>query len=143
MMEFIEVVTELRDLCTRKKELEKELVDYLKIMVNDSTTVDVIINTIYKDKTEKRAIKNQINPKIQEIKQLLEMPYSEYLKTDHWQRIRKKALKTAQGKCQVCNSGNQKLDVHHRTYERRGQEYRRDVIVLCRSCHENFISPMK
>jgi 5-methylcytosine-specific restriction endonuclease McrA len=41
----------------------------------------------------------------------------------------------------VCNeeaSKGKPLDVHHRTYERRGAEKAEDVIVLCRRCHELF-----
>lgn len=36
---------------------------------------------------------------------------------------------------QVCNC-NAPLDVHHNTYERRGQERPSDLIALCRPCHE-------
>ncbi|MEM9214040.1 MAG: HNH endonuclease signature motif containing protein [Cyanobacteria bacterium P01_F01_bin.150] len=62
------------------------------------------------------------------------MPYCEYLKTDHWQSIRQVALKRAGYACQVCNSKGI-LDVHHRTYERRGDEALSDLTVLCRQCH--------
>jgi hypothetical protein len=31
-----------------------------------------------------------------------------------------------------------RLDVHHRTYERVGQEQLRDLIVLCRTCHSRY-----
>lgn len=65
------------------------------------------------------------------------MPYQEYLKTEHWQDIRKSALKRSRYRCQLCNSGGM-LDVHHRTYERRGEELSSDVIVLCRACHSKF-----
>lgn len=71
------------------------------------------------------------------VKALKALPYAEYLKTEHWQSLRKKALKKASYRCQLCNA-KVPLDVHHRTYERLGQEYLADVIVLCRECHRKF-----
>jgi|CXWL01.1.fsa_nt_gi 5-methylcytosine-specific restriction endonuclease McrA len=68
------------------------------------------------------------------------MVYSEYLKTPHWQERRKKHLKSTGFRCQVCNASNVTLDVHHRTYERRGQEHYTDLLSLCRSCHDLFHS---
>lgn len=65
------------------------------------------------------------------------IPYAEYLKTDHWQSVRKIALEHAGNKCEVCNSPR-KLQVHHRTYENRGKETLSDVIVLCAGCHGLF-----
>ena len=72
------------------------------------------------------------------LSQLQKLPYSEYLKSPHWQRIRQSALKRAGGRCQLCNAQNRPLDTHHRTYERRGCEEPEDVIVLCRDCHAKF-----
>lgn len=65
------------------------------------------------------------------------MPYEEYLQTAHWRSIRDAALERAEGRCQICN-GDTNLDVHHRTYERRGSERNADVVVLCRQCHALF-----
>lgn len=62
------------------------------------------------------------------------MPYRQYLLTPEWQERRKAALSRAGYKCQVCNRSRQ-LHVHHRTYERRGVELARDLIVLCDECH--------
>jgi hypothetical protein len=72
-----------------------------------------------------------------EVDQLRAMPYAAYLRTDHWRSVRDAARKRAHGRCQACNSTEQ-LDVHHRTYERRGCELAADVIVLCRPCHDLF-----
>lgn len=66
------------------------------------------------------------------------MPYKEYLQTPHWKRKRQEKLRIASHRCQVCNSGSTTLDVHHRTYERRGDELDEDLIVLCRTCHDIF-----
>lgn len=70
--------------------------------------------------------------------ELKTMPYSEYLKTQEWQVRRKQHLKSAGYRCQVCNSKGVVLDVHHRTYERRGTENYKDLIALCRDCHRLF-----
>ena len=66
--------------------------------------------------------------------ELKSMPYREYLQSPEWQATRQRALKRANYRCQVCNGGG-RLDVHHRTYVRRGEEAATDVIVLCRDCH--------
>ncbi len=66
------------------------------------------------------------------------MPYREYLQTPEWQERRKRAMKRAGFRCQVCNAYGVRLNVHHRTYERRGYEHDRDLIVLCEGCHQIF-----
>lgn len=66
------------------------------------------------------------------------MPYYEYLKTAEWAERRLKAMKRARFRCQVCNAYGVRLNVHHRTYERRGFEYDQDLITLCETCHGIF-----
>lgn len=66
------------------------------------------------------------------------MPYYDYLQTPEWQDTRKRAMKRAGFRCQVCNAYGVRLNVHHRTYERRGYEENRDLIVLCENCHGIF-----
>ena len=65
------------------------------------------------------------------------MPYQEYLKTDHWIRVSTIAKEAANNKCQLCNS-NGHLHTHHRAYKNLGHEKLNDVIVLCQACHEKF-----
>jgi hypothetical protein len=60
-----------------------------------------------------------------------------YLRSDHWGETRAAALERAEHRCQVCNGAKQ-LDVHHRTYERLGEERDADLTVLCRKCHDLF-----
>ena len=63
--------------------------------------------------------------------------YHAYLMSDVW-TVRKHAARAAAGgRCQICNYGG-RLDVHHRTYERIGNELPTDVVVLCRQCHRLF-----
>jgi len=71
------------------------------------------------------------------LKKLKDMPYKEYLRTNHWLDVRRRALNRANNKCQLCYNEN-KLQVHHKTYERRGHEHNSDVIVLCEKCHKKF-----
>jgi hypothetical protein len=84
-----------------------------------------------------RYISFQLTPYFDDklIEEYRNMPYEEYLKTEHWQKIRKEALLRAGYRCQLCNAAKP-LDVHHRTYERLGEERPDDVIAICRDCHE-------
>ena len=65
------------------------------------------------------------------------MPYRDYLLTEEWLETRNRKLKQARFSCQLCNSGGL-LNVHHRTYDRRGYEDMADLIVLCHPCHAKF-----
>jgi 5-methylcytosine-specific restriction endonuclease McrA len=84
---------------------------------------------------EDRAREQALTKRLQELRS---MPYSEYLRTPEWQARRQQHLRSAGYRCQVCNNTNTRLNVHHRTYERRGQELYKDLIVLCEQCHELF-----
>lgn len=68
---------------------------------------------------------------------LLAMPYTEYLQSEHWKQKREAALIAAEYRCQLCYS-DKNLEVHHRTYERRGCERPSDLTVLCHTCHCQF-----
>lgn len=70
--------------------------------------------------------------------ELRAMLYEEYLQSPHWKRRREDKLRAAGRRCQVCNRGSGILDVHHRTYERLGEELDEDLTVLCRDCHSVF-----
>jgi 5-methylcytosine-specific restriction endonuclease McrA len=66
--------------------------------------------------------------------ELKTMRYAEYLASPEWNLQRRTALRRAGGRCEACNRTG-KLNVHHRTYERRGDEAADDLIVLCADCH--------
>lgn len=74
--------------------------------------------------------KNNITPK--------EWYRTIYLKSSHWQELRKTALERAGYKCQVCGKNNIRLNVHHNTYKNIGHEDITDLCVLCEVCHEIF-----
>ena len=63
-------------------------------------------------------------------------PYGEYLKTKEWQQTRRRALKSAGYKCQLCGTDGVQLHVHHKTYDNIGEEKPDDLIVLCKACHK-------
>lgn len=65
------------------------------------------------------------------------MTYLTYLRSATWRSKRIAALERAGQRCQVCNSPD-KLQVHHRTYERLGNELPEDLTVLCDDCHTLF-----
>jgi len=65
------------------------------------------------------------------------IPYSEYLKTDHWMEVRQDAFRLFGSRCAMCNS-TEHLEAHHRTYLSIGCEKTCDVICLCRKCHGHF-----
>ena len=70
------------------------------------------------------------------VRTLREMPYSEYLLTTHWQWTRRQRLRIAGYRCERCHSTRARLEVHHKTYERLGQERMDDLTVLCDGCHK-------
>ena len=66
------------------------------------------------------------------------LPYTKYLQTPHWKGKREARVRDAGHRCQLCNRGSVTLNVHHRTYERLGEELDGDLTVLCQDCHHTF-----
>jgi hypothetical protein len=84
--------------------------------------------------------KNHSKPALltpERLAQLKAMPYADYLKTQEWIRRRIVHLQAVDYRCQLCN-GNERLQIHHRTYERLGCERWSDLLVLCGECHALF-----
>jgi 5-methylcytosine-specific restriction endonuclease McrA len=73
--------------------------------------------------------------------ELRTMNYQEYLNTPHWERVKTEAFRVYGRECAICGS-NYVLQVHHKTYEHRGDEenHLEDLMVLCRDCHEKMHS---
>lgn len=61
--------------------------------------------------------------------------YKEYLKTNHWLKTRKKAIKRGGGKCAICGSTSH-LQVHHNNYKNLWHEEKHDLVVLCDTHHK-------
>lgn len=64
--------------------------------------------------------------------------YEAYLRSPHWQKLKKKALARASWRCQLCGIAAP-LEVHHRNRKRElGREQLEDLTCLCRDCHQMF-----
>lgn len=63
--------------------------------------------------------------------------YNLYLQTNHWQKVKRKALKRADYKCMLCSS-RKELQIHHNNYDCLFIERRSDVVCLCQACHKTF-----
>lgn len=80
--------------------------------------------------------------------------HREYLQSDRWKQLRRRAFQRAGGYCARCHrhetemrrieiidpergtvESGATLNVHHLTYDRLGHEREDDLIVLCRECH--------
>ena len=70
--------------------------------------------------------------------ELRKMDYKEYLETGEWTERAKIMRARFENRCQACNrhKNEVQLEVHHRTYERRGNEKPTDLTVLCQECHQ-------
>lgn len=88
-----------------------------------------------KNKERENLIYNEFVYLSEKEKRIIE--YQEYLNGEHWKEIRLKALERAGNRCQLCSSRNN-LNVHHNTYENKGHEDLKDLVVLCRECHAKF-----
>jgi len=66
---------------------------------------------------------------------LRKMPYEEYLLTFEWKDVSTAIKRAAQERCEICGELPLWLDVHHLTYERRGNEWWSDLLAACRLCH--------
>lgn len=60
--------------------------------------------------------------------------YLSYIQSSYWFFKREEAFIYHGRKCKKCNSTKQ-LEVHHLTYRRLGHERMRDLMVLCKQCH--------
>jgi 5-methylcytosine-specific restriction endonuclease McrA len=70
--------------------------------------------------------------------QLKRMTFEEYRMAPEWQCKRTQALTRAGYRCQLCGCQDVRLDVHHNTYDRYGDESIHDLVVLCGECHKQF-----
>ena len=81
----------------------------------------------------------EIEIKVEEISRRCK--YEGYLLSQAWYEKRKLKLFNSDYTCEKCGYCSYKsieerpLDVHHKTYERLGNELPGDLMVLCRKCH--------
>ena len=61
--------------------------------------------------------------------------YRDYLKTDHWKNTRERYKQSKfKYKCIACGT-DKKLNLHHKSYKRVGNERLTDLVWLCEECH--------
>lgn len=101
----------------------------------------------YKFKTKKQKIQNDkidvYHEKVNKTKKeydltyLHKKPYSEFLKSGYWFRVRKTVILRDNKKCTRCES-KKGLQVHHLTYKNHFKEHEHleDLVTLCRKCHK-------
>jgi 5-methylcytosine-specific restriction endonuclease McrA len=67
------------------------------------------------------------------------MKYADFLESKYWRRVRAAVFKRYGRRCSRCGR-TRMVQVHHATYEIRGQELKGDnlkyLVPLCRVCHE-------
>ena len=67
------------------------------------------------------------------------MTYRSYINGSSWRNnpARLAELQAAGFRCRICNTPKEEaqLEVHHRTYERLGNEQPGDLTALCSDCH--------
>ena len=67
------------------------------------------------------------------------MSYQNYLKSNHWQNVRRKKHESNKffslDKCAVCDS-EKRLEVHHLTYKNLWNENNKTLRIICHRCHE-------
>ena len=63
--------------------------------------------------------------------------YEAYINSAKWRRRRQRAIERAGYRCEKCgvSAQEERLEVHHLTYERLGSERDEDLSVLCHACH--------
>ena len=60
--------------------------------------------------------------------------YAAHIASTQWRNFRLLVLQRDEQRCVLCN-GDEALEVHHRTYERLGEELLSDCYTLCQVCH--------
>lgn len=60
----------------------------------------------------------------------------DYIQSAAWQLKRQQILKRDNHKCVVCFSKD-RLEIHHISYRHLGNEPLKDLVTVCRTCHQN------
>lgn len=62
--------------------------------------------------------------------------YEEVLSSDEWRSRRARRIAANRARCEWCGWMADRLELHHKTYERLGREREEDLELLCPDCHE-------
>ncbi|RKY08529.1 MAG: hypothetical protein DRP56_04010 [Planctomycetota bacterium] len=72
----------------------------------------------------------------EEVDYLKKLPYGLYLCSQWWGCVRRAKIREVGHKCEKCGFKHE-IEVHHKTYERLGDERLSDLEVLCARCHND------
>jgi hypothetical protein len=61
-----------------------------------------------------------------------------YLKSEHWKNLRIAKLASVRARCLYCWKRGSNNDVHHLNYRSLYDVTLKDLVVLCRDCHNKF-----
>lgn len=61
--------------------------------------------------------------------------YQKYLQSNHWRRVRHRALREAGYQCECCGTSETILQAHHNSYDNLGCELSGDLNIYCSDCH--------
>lgn len=70
----------------------------------------------------------------QQLQKLKLKSYADYLLSTHWKLLKRRFKTSDKIKCPGCRC-RYRLDLHHVSYKRLGEELPTDIIGLCRDCH--------
>jgi len=103
------------------------------------------------DKALRDRVRNHNNERRQEMSQQArdaesvswKAQYNAYLKSEHWQQLRRRVIQRDHFECQNCFSRvtEGSAHVHHMSYDglnRVGHSFAFECVTLCRKCHEDF-----
>lgn len=109
--------------------LEQQLVRIAKLQVK----------VTHQRKNSKRKNKSNTWQPLRKYLRANGITYQEYLDSPHWKDIRKRfwASKLHDNKCGICGN-KEALQVHHKTYQRIGNEKLHDFELLCGKCHKGL-----
>jgi hypothetical protein len=119
---------------TRVAHLQAELAERVEaIIVNDDpqtySTIKFLRNAITAERADlKYAEKARIHP----------VNYHSHLDSGYWKRLTARLRVASGGRCSSCSTATAHLDAHHLGYSQLGFETVRDLVALCRDCHEGI-----
>lgn len=65
--------------------------------------------------------------------------YERHMKSDLWARKRQRVIKRAAGFCEGCGDLlNDRVHIHHKTYDHLGDEFLFELLAICARCHQKI-----
>lgn len=64
--------------------------------------------------------------------------YRTYLDSPAWDELRRRKLREAGYRCEMCGAKSGELNCHHKHYRTLGHESARDLLLVCKPCHQQI-----